>query len=41
MLIKDLVVEASVANSEAGELTGVAVRILAASNRSFDQSMFE
>ena len=41
MLIENLIVEASVANGEAGEFTGVAVWILAASYGSFDQSMFE
>jgi hypothetical protein len=41
MLIQDVVVEASIANSEASKLASVPIRVLAASNGSFNQSVLE
>ena len=41
MLIQDLIVEASVAHSEASKLSSVSVRILTARNGSLNKSMLE
>ena len=41
MLVKDLIVEASVADGETCELPRVTVRVLAAGNRSLDKTVFE